>query len=103
AFPANAGSEVDHRSRLGTLCKAVARSNHALLRALAEDVARRHAELRDDGIQRADRRIDAVELDLRDEARRHSNPACELAESDSEALSLGAKSLYQHCAGESPL
>ena len=93
ALPAHAGREVDHRSCLGAFREAVAPLDDALLRPFAEDVAHRHAELRDDGVQRADRRIDAVELDLRDEARRHADPTCELAEPDAEALSFGAETM----------
>ncbi len=93
ALPAYAGREVDHRSRLGALGEAVARLDHALLGPFAEDVAHGHAELGDDGVQRADRRIDAVELDLRDEARRHAHPARELAETDAAALSFGTETM----------
>ena len=44
-------------------------------------------------VQRADRRVDAVELDLGDEARRDAHPTCELAETDAEALALGAETV----------
>ena len=92
-LPAHAGREVDHRSCLGAFREAVAPLDHALFRPFAEDVAHRHAELRDDGVQRADRRIDSVELDLGHEARRHAHPTCELAETDAEPLSFGAETM----------
>src|SRR5437660_11015046 len=92
-LPAYAGREVDHRSRLGAFREPVPPLNHALLRPFAEDVAHCHAEFRDDGVQGADRRIDAVELDLRDEARRAADPTCEPAAADAEALSFGSESM----------
>ncbi len=55
---------------------------------LAEDVAHRHAELGDERVEGADRRVHAVELDLRDEARRDADATRELAEADSATLSL---------------
>ena len=93
ALPAHAGREIDHRSRLGAFREALAPLDDARLRPFAKDVAHRHAELRDHGVERADRRIDAVELDLGNEARGHAHPTCEFAETDTEALSFGAETV----------
>ena len=79
SLPTHAGREVDDRSRLGSFGEPVAALDHALLRPFAEDVAHRHAELRDDRVQRADRWIDAVQLDLGHEARRDAYATRELA------------------------
>ena len=102
-LPADTGREVDHGSCLRPFGEAVSRLDHALLALFAEDVAHGHVELRDDGVERADRRIDPVELDLRDEARRDADSARELAEADAAALSLGAEAVADFRAFERPV
>jgi len=91
-FPAHARGQVDHASGLRPLRQPVPlgrRTDDAHRRPfLAEHVAHRHPELGDERVERADRRIDAVELDLRHEARRHADPPRELAEADPAKLSL---------------
>src|SRR5262249_62059461 len=96
-LPPDTGGEVDHAPRLGPLDEAVVaacRRHGPLVRApVAEDVAHRHPELGDDRVERADRRVHAVELDLRDETRRDADPARELAQADAEPLALGAQAV----------
>ena len=87
--PADTGCEVEHAARLRSLDHAVVRGSEGLGRlGVPEDLAHRHAELGHERVQRAHRRVDTVELDLRDEARRDAHAACELAEADAARLAL---------------
>src|SRR6187200_382909 len=90
-LPAHARRELDHPPGLRALGEAVRALDDALAGLLAEDVAHRHPELRDDRVERAHRGIDPVELDLGHETRRDTDPASKLTQPDAEALSLRAK------------
>ena len=90
-LPADAGCEVDHAAGLRVLDDPVrvrrAWGGSGRLHA-SEHLAHRHAELGHERPERADGRVDAVELDLRHETRRDADSARELAEADAALLSL---------------
>ncbi len=94
ALPAHAGGEVDDPPRVGVRRRdrrrrrVRAANAGRCLGAVAEHVAHRHPELGDERVERAHRRVHAVELDLRDEARRDADAPCELAQADPALLAL---------------
>src|SRR6185437_4584794 len=103
-LPADAGLELDHPPVVRTLNAAPARRGRrrgaglGRLRALdasarrraaeLEDLVEREPELADDRVERANRGLDLSGLDLRDEARRDLEAACELAQAQAEPVAF---------------
>ena len=99
-LPVNARLEIDRRR--GRRARSPARCGRRARRrgrgpagglGVGEEVAHRQAEDGDEPPERADRRVDLVVLDLRDEARRDADAARDLADGQALALALLAEPL----------